>query len=54
MSLLAFHFCFSLHICWLFTAWQYQRDGGGGSWGPTVLHMFLSFSVVALFVDCTN
>jgi hypothetical protein len=25
-----------------------------GAWGPTVLHMLLSFSVVSLFVHCTN
>ena len=25
-----------------------------GDRGPTMLHMFLYFSVVSLFVDCTN
>jgi len=36
-------------ISWI----QYQQEGLGqaGAWGLTVLHIFLSFSVVSLFVD---
>lgn len=25
-----------------------------GAWGPIMLHKFLSFSAVALFIDCTD
>uniref|UniRef100_A0A8C3S9Y8 G-protein coupled receptors family 1 profile domain-containing protein n=1 Tax=Chelydra serpentina TaxID=8475 RepID=A0A8C3S9Y8_CHESE len=38
------------------SGWPQADEGGGGAGtnyrGPTMLHMFLCFSVVSLFVDC--